>query len=241
MVDRDDEKISVAAPYAVAVANGKNVTADPPRTDLWCLLYAQVKQADNRDFRNILIDNKRLDWRVQVEHNRDVNPFNVYTKKERDTLKLLNVLNWNDELSYAKMSRVLKLTDTTRVNKDSTKHGTAVWSNEEVVQMLEAYGLPGDSSLSVLVVEFLPVITNVGDHIRQPGQDEVREMALNLYREIISSRSDMLGIPALLLEARGSVPEREREPSPVAEALGKRRILRTSPLTEVPFVCCTNC
>jgi hypothetical protein len=107
--------------------------------------------------------------------------------------------------------------------------------------MLEAYGLPGDSSLSVLVVEFLPVITNVGDHIRQPGQDEVREMALNLYREIISSRSDMLGIPALLLEARGSVPEREREPSPVAEALGKRRILRTSPLTEVPFVCCTNC
>ena len=29
-------------------------------------------------------------------------------------------------------------------------------------------------------------------------------------------------------------------PSPVAEALGQRRILRTSPLTEVPFVCCTN-
>jgi len=31
-------------PYAVAVHNGKNVTADPPRTEIWALLYAQVKQ-----------------------------------------------------------------------------------------------------------------------------------------------------------------------------------------------------
>jgi hypothetical protein len=66
-------------------------------------------------------------------------------------------------------------------------------------------------------------------------------MMISVYREIISSRSDLIGIPTRLLEAKGSVPEREREPSPVGEALGKRRILRTSPLTEVPFVCCTNC
>jgi hypothetical protein len=241
MVHRDDEKIYVTAPYAVAVANGKNVTADPPRTDLWCLLYAQVKQADNRDFRNILLDNKRLDWRVQVEHEPDVNWFARYNKKERDTLKLLNIMNWNDELSYAKSNRVLKLTDTTRINKDSTKHGTAVWSNQEAFQLLEAYGLRGDSPLSVLVVEFLPTITNFRDQVREPGQAEVRDMVINLYREIISSRSDLIGIPTLLLESRGSLPEREREPSPVAEALGQRRILRTSPLTEVPFVCCTNC
>ncbi|HKE59559.1 MAG TPA: hypothetical protein VKB46_22770, partial [Pyrinomonadaceae bacterium] len=160
MVDRDEKKITVSAPYAVAVANGKNVTADPPRTDLWCLLYAQVKQADNRDFRNILLDNRRLDWRVQVERETDVNWFARYSKSERETLKKLNLMNWSDELSLAKLSRVLKLTDMTRVNKDSTKHGTAVWSNDEAVQLLEAYGLPGDASLSVLVVEFLPVITN---------------------------------------------------------------------------------
>ena len=87
MVDRDEEKIHVTAPYAVAVANGKNVTADPPRTDLWCLLYAQVKQADNRDFRNILLDNKRLDWRLQVEHERDVNLFARHSKAELEHLK----------------------------------------------------------------------------------------------------------------------------------------------------------
>ena len=150
-------------------------------------------------------------------------------------------MNWNDELSYAKMTRALKLTDTTRINKDSTKHGTGVWSNVEVVQLLEAYGLPGDSPLSVLVVEFLPTLTGFRDHIRQPGQAGVREMVVQLYREIISSRTDLIGIPTELLEVGGPPPEPGIGPSPVAEGLGQRRILRTSPLTEVPFVCCTNC
>ncbi|MEN3327950.1 MAG: hypothetical protein V7638_2757 [Acidobacteriota bacterium] len=241
MVARDDEKIYVTAPYAVAVANGKNVTADPPRSDLWCLLYAQVRQADNRDFRNILLDNKRLDWRLQIEHDRDVNLFARYTKKELQTLKHLSIINWNDELDYARMNHVLKLADTTRVNKDSTKHGAAAWSNREVVQLLEAYGLPEDAPLSVLVVEFLPTIKNFRDHIREPGQTEVLDMLAKVYRETISSRSDLIGIPLGLLEPRGEMPAPELESSPVAEALGQRRILRTSPLTEVPFVCCTNC
>ena len=104
-------------------------------------------------------------------------------------------MNWNDALDHAKMSHVLKLTDTRRVNKDSTKHGTAVWSNHEVVQLLEAYGLPGDSPLSVLVVEFLPTITNFRDHVREPGQAEVRDMVIDVYREIISSRSDLIAFP----------------------------------------------
>ena len=241
MVNRDDEKIYVTAPYAVAVANGKNVTADPPRTDLWCLLYAQVKQADNRDFRNILLDNKRLEWRLQVEHERDVNVFARHTRAELNTLKQLSIAHWNDALDHAKMSHVLRLTDTSRIAKDSTKHGTAVWSNHEVVQLLEAYGLPGDSPLSVLVVEFLPTITNFRDHVREPGQAEVRDMVLDLYREIMSSRSNLIRHSTTLLESGGSWPAPDRGPSPVAEALGQRRILRTSPLTEVPFVCCTNC
>ena len=40
---------------------GRNVTAEPPRTQLWCLLYAQARQADNLDSRNILLDDKQLD------------------------------------------------------------------------------------------------------------------------------------------------------------------------------------
>ncbi|EEF24199.1 conserved hypothetical protein, partial [Ricinus communis] len=57
-VDRDQEKLYVTAPYAVAVANGKNVTARPPRTEMWALLYVQVKQADNNGYRNILLDDR---------------------------------------------------------------------------------------------------------------------------------------------------------------------------------------
>ena len=191
MADRDEEKIYVTAPYAVAVANGKNVTADPPRTSLWCLLYAQVKQADNLEFRNILLDNKHLDWRVQIERETNVNLFARYTKQQRTTLKHLNIANWSDDFDVAKMSRAFKLTDMTRVNQDSTKYGTAAWSNTEVVQLLEAYGLPGDSPLSVLVVEFLPTITNYSDHIREAGRPEMRDLMVKLYEEIFRGRSDL--------------------------------------------------
>ena len=243
MVDRDEEKLYVSAPYAVAVANGKNVTADPPRTSLWCLLYAQVKQADNLDYRNILLDNKQLDWRVQIERDPHVNLFVRYTERERATLKRLNIMNWRDELDVAKMTRALKLTDTTKINKDSGKFGTVAWSNTEVLQLLEAYGLPGDSPLSVLVVEFLPTITNIGDHIRENGRREMGDLIGRLYEEIFHGKSDMIRIPTILLEpdTRVPLPGDERGPSPLSDALGHRRILRTSPLTEVPFVCCTNC
>ena len=40
---------------------GKNITADPPRTQLWALLYAQVRQADGKDWRNVLLDDRKLD------------------------------------------------------------------------------------------------------------------------------------------------------------------------------------
>src|SRR4029453_18322775 len=51
---RTESELVVEAPYAIAVQNGQNITADPPRTELWALLYARVRQADGKDFRNIL-------------------------------------------------------------------------------------------------------------------------------------------------------------------------------------------
>lgn len=57
---RDEVRILVEAPHAMAVLNGKNITASPPRSELWALLYAQVRQADGLDNRNILIDDRRL-------------------------------------------------------------------------------------------------------------------------------------------------------------------------------------
>ena len=57
---RDEVKLLVEAPYAMAVMNGKNITADPPRTEIWALLYAQVNQVDGKDYRNILLDERKL-------------------------------------------------------------------------------------------------------------------------------------------------------------------------------------
>ena len=57
---RDEVELLVHAPHAMAVLNGKNVTADPPRTEIWALLYAQVKQADGKDHRNILLEERKL-------------------------------------------------------------------------------------------------------------------------------------------------------------------------------------
>jgi hypothetical protein len=57
---RDEKVLVVDAPYAAAVLNGKRITAKPPRTELWALLYAQVSQADGKDHRNILLDDRKL-------------------------------------------------------------------------------------------------------------------------------------------------------------------------------------
>ncbi len=245
MVNRDEEKIWVSAPYAVAVFGGKNVTADPPRTKLWCLLYAQVRQADNKDFRNILLDDKQLDWRVQVEKEKDVDWLSRYDLKQRNLLKDISLRNSKDEIQYAQTRHVIKLADFLTVNKDATKYGTVVWTNKEVVQLLKLYGLPTDSPLSVLVVEILPTITNFKAHIPDFGQQEMLALIASL-----GSKANTFVLPAGIGEGRkmaggsqasASTNDFQEGPSPLNEALGHHRILRTSPLTEVPFVCCSDC
>lgn len=57
---RNEQELVVEAPYAEVVLNGKNITANPPRTEIWALLYAQVRQADGKDYRNVLLDDRRL-------------------------------------------------------------------------------------------------------------------------------------------------------------------------------------
>ena len=46
----------MTAPYATPVFDGRNLIANPPRTQLWGLLYAQVTQVDGTSQRNVLLD-----------------------------------------------------------------------------------------------------------------------------------------------------------------------------------------
>jgi hypothetical protein len=59
-VARDVAHIRVSAPYATPVANGQIMRAEPPASDLWALLYAQVRLADGSDWRNVLIGRTHL-------------------------------------------------------------------------------------------------------------------------------------------------------------------------------------
>ena len=234
MPNRDEDKLWVTAPYAVAVNDGKNVTADPPRTQLWALLYAQVKQADNKDYRNILLDDRQIDWRVQIETEKEVNIIERYTDNELEILSSIAVNNFKYEVNVANVNNVLKLVDFTTKPKDAKKFGTTVWTNNEVSQLLDIYGLPQGSPLSIVVVEILPQITNIVDHVSK------------LHKPVISNAIEKLVAQGNLEEFRKIVNEAEslsvpkatfKRPSPVSDQLGHHRILRVSPLTEVPEIC----
>ena len=235
-VNRDEEKVYVSAPYAVAVHQGRNVTADPPRTEIWALLYAQVKQADNKDFRNVLLDDRILNVNVRVEHDKRVNWSSAYTVQQRSTLKRAAIKNLRDDIAYADFRHLYKLADDTTVNKDATKYGTVIWSDSEVTQMLSQYGLPSDASLSVLCVEVLPHITNVYDHVSSLHRQEVR----NKLRATIGSNAlaaDSVIAQGVAQRALAQQSVNLAEDRPLSDQLGEFRILRTSPLMEVPFVC----
>jgi hypothetical protein len=232
MANRDDDKLWVTAPYAVAVHAGKNVTASPPRTQLWALLYAQVKQADDKDFRNILLDDRQLDWRVQVETEKGVSVLDKYSDNELQVLSSIAYRNFKYEINATGVTNMLKPVNFTTKNKDSKKYGTVVWTQQEINLLLANMGLPLGSSVSVLVVETMPQISNVFEHISRLDTPQVASAAENLVGVVSENALKEGGTRAMALQAVAV-----KTPSPVSDELGHHRLLRTSPLTEVPAVC----
>ena len=231
MANRDENKLWVTAPYAVAVHAGKNVTANPPRTQLWALLYAQVKQADNKDFRNILLDDRQLDWRVQVEKKKPVDLLEKYTDNQLQVLSSIAYKNFKYEINAASVTNVLQLVDFATKNKDGRKYGTVVWTHNEVELLLANLGLPLGSPLSVLVVETLPQITNIFEHVSRLDNPLVASASENLVGAGGQAALAQGATRAMAMQAD------IRTPSPVSDELGHHRLLRTSPLVQVPPVC----
>ena len=73
-VDRTEDAIIVAAPYAAAVHDGQSLLPSQPRTELWGVLYTQVFQADGAAHRNILLGERKLYLK-----RRDKGRFNMLT------------------------------------------------------------------------------------------------------------------------------------------------------------------
>ena len=194
---RDADELFVEAPFAEAVLNGKNVTADPPRTEVWALLYAQVRQADGRDWRNVLLDDRRLDLLPRIRGR-------VFDA----TGKLMHLAAFQ--------------------NLDAPARGVTRWTQAELATLIRDLGLPQDAPLSVLCVEMMPTLEAL--RVRDDPNASVH--------------SDLIG--ALHDERLGRTPGAATvgttdHPRPLSEALGHYRILRTSPLTAVPEVCCPTC
>ena len=173
----------------MAVSNGKNVTSKPPRTSLWCLIYAQVMQADGKTNRNILLQERKLEQ--------------------------------------------------PKAQKEMTNYASTQWTNEEISERLEQYGLPDDSSLSVLCVEVFGYIQNIAQHINHIP--EMRDKLVESIRVHVDQEvGNELDHQLPQREWQRYTREEDKPSLPLSDQLGAYRILRTSPLTEVPFICCTD-
>ena len=224
-LNRDEDHLYVSAPFAQAVFNGKNVTAKPPRTSLWALLYAQVMQADGRDYRNILIGEKEM--RFDFKLNED--------KEKADERKRVMHMTFSPALqpeyfegSFQLNPEKMKWGGLVALMKDTHSIGTAAFNSQEIADQLIRFGLPEDSPLSVLVVEVFANITNIRDHmsIYRTAEAGATVMDAKTFDEARSQSVDTNPHDVI---------------RPLSNALGHFRILRTSPLTKVPFVCCPTC
>ena len=131
---------------------------------------------------------------------------------------------------------MLKLADSSTVNSDATKFGTTIWPNDAVTQLLAQYGLPPDSPLSVLCVELLPHITNVFEHVSALHKRDVRD---NMRTMVGSANFPSDGAISEELATRTTALKSINfdEDRPLSDQLGHYRVLRTSPLMRVPYVC----
>jgi hypothetical protein len=102
-------------------------------------------------------------------------------------------------------------------------YGAAHFTQEEIVLVLREFGLPANAPLSVLAVEFYGPGGTVGSEYR-----EFRAKPIEMAAERLDERLDERIIDV----------ENYEMPDPFARnVFGRRRILRTSPLTAVQPVC----
>ena len=212
--------------------DGRNVTADPPRTSLWALLYAQVRQADGQDWRNVLLDDGALDPIPRERRTtRDARSDALVLRQAagavqgggvlRDLLAGSAGLGTGVSAATVRQSRAF-------ANRDAPRRGAVRWTQPEIAQLLDALALPGDARLSVLCVEVMPTLAALRQGVRDGALAASGAVADRLAR----------------YRAGGDVSttvQTDDGVRPLSTHLGEHRILRTSPLTAVPEVCCATC
>jgi hypothetical protein len=193
-VHRTPEAIDVTAPYATTVsAVGErlyDIWRGDPQTEIWFMLYAQVRQADGLAYRNILLTH------------------------ELGTLERGGI----DEEDAGQLQ-----------SAGRDPRARIVWEEVTIRDALSMLGLAVTSPLSTLAVELLPgrgrnVSSQLIDRLEAGGADFSAAQVL---------ADEQRALEAADAEAVATATKED----PLGSNLGKRRILRVSPLTALPTVC----
>jgi hypothetical protein len=126
LVTRDSTGIVASAPFANPVLDGVSRRPFFPSTQLWVLLYAQVVQSDGKDYRNVLLSQRR----TRAEYGR---------RPTHDRYEATNLA-----ISFGAFGG------------SGPDFGTATWSDDEVKLMLAELTLGADNPVSCLAIETLP-------------------------------------------------------------------------------------
>ena len=125
LITQTSNGISATAQYATVLFNGKNVTSKPPKTEIWCMLYAQVRQADGTTNRNILLDDRKLEY---------IDP----AIQSRIRLPLKSFLGAHQTFTDIK----LKMANSLRINLDAPASGKVFWGkagNQHVTRSIQSF------------------------------------------------------------------------------------------------------
>ncbi len=217
VVTRNEKHIMVTAPFAQTVFNGADVTAKPPRTQLWALLYAQVKRADDKVFRNILLDDRillrqrRSGGKKGFVMNTDAVQYGITGWKNYEVIKILQLhgLPMNSSLSVL-VVELLPTYDKFYSDKGRSLSGK-LYSNREPSQINLEEGMDIQRFKSVLSI----------------GMHAAAEKQLQL-EEDLSTRME---------EQYINEAQKQEILRPLTDHLGAERILRTSTLVAVPPIC----
>ena len=258
VVNRSESAISITAPFAKAFFKGQDVTNKLPRTSIWAILYAQVQQADKKDYRNIQI--AEIELNPMVLNDADLSPFLNQKIRENEKAKITKYYNQEQIEPYDLATFASTLVKAFKMEQARPIDlATIGWSNTTINYLLQLYGLPLDAPLSIACVEIFGQITNLKEHQNNivfdvtESKDHDQNIALikdgillktrNNYTEIERFIAHEYGINLPNInEIKSRYTEEKINPiaRPLSTNLGKYRILRTSPLVEVPFVCCTD-
>lgn len=229
--NRNEKFISVTAPYAQTVFDGRNVTSKPPRTEIWALLYAQVRMADDSDMRNILLSDKKM----IVQHNpketgfinSDATPQGMTGWMNQEVEYLLNQLGLPEDSPLSVLCVEMM---PGYENFFVTENNRSQYN-----QIYAADNLHGSDPLSKNIKEknaagFQANFKNYMGNVHEGMQEMQNKIHAEYMRRYSTENNEQSMYSSDMYEGT----------RPLTTDLGFHRILRTSTLKEVPEVCCTE-